>query len=152
MNSKFIIPLAFLFTFLTGGIAGWLIGKSSTEPVQQQVQTDDPEPRDREFRMLRNRMISELELTDEQREPFFEALMEHRREVRQVMNRQRRQLESTLAAEAETLHQSLSGILTQEQMQLWDQRYSRQALMERQRRQREGQENDGQERRRGWRR
>lgn len=159
MNTKYLIPLAFLFTFLMGGAAGWLVGKSSPEPVQQQVRVDDPEPRDPEFRMMRNRMINELGLTDEQREPFFQALMEHRRELRQVMNRQRRELDASLATQSDSLKRSLSEILTPEQMERWRDRYSRQALMERQQRQREaqmerrrgdGDPDDGQ-RRRGWR-
>ncbi|MFU8861484.1 MAG: hypothetical protein ACNA8K_13790 [Cyclonatronaceae bacterium] len=138
MKNRLFIPLAFLITFLLGGATGFFAARSlapSPPPVSEQLADERP-AQDRQFRALRNRLITELELTSDQQEPFFTLLEQHRRELRRMMETHRREFDHMMANRSDSLHESLARILTAEQLQTWEERYSRPALMERQRRQR----------------
>jgi hypothetical protein len=146
MKSKIFIPLAFLFTFLLGGLAGYLAAPDSgftRGSSYEQERMERPERtarQDRNFGAVRARMIEDLQLTPAQQEPFFTVIGDHRRGIREAMDEQRRVLDRKMAQYSDSLHQSLTGILTAEQMALWEEKYSRRALMERRRHQRrEGQ-------------
>jgi Spy/CpxP family protein refolding chaperone len=137
MKNRFFIPLAFLITFLLGGATGYFAAKnlSPAPPVSERF-VDEPPRQDRQFRALRNRLITELELTSDQEEPFFTLLEHHRRDMRRMMENQRREYDKAMTAHSDSLHESLASILSPEQLQTWEERYSRAALMERQRHQR----------------
>jgi exonuclease VII large subunit len=138
MKNRLFIPLAFLITFLLGGVTGYFAAKNlapAPSVVSEQLADERP-AQDRQFRALRNRLITELELNSEQQEPFFTLLSEHRREMQRVMETQRREFDRMMATRSDSLHESLERILTADQLQTWEERYSRPALMERQHRQR----------------
>jgi Spy/CpxP family protein refolding chaperone len=143
MKNRLFIPLAFLITFLLGGATGYFAAKNlspAPPPVSERFADETP-AQDRQFRALRNRLITELELTSEQQEPFFTLLEQHRREMRRMMETHRREFDRMMATRSDSLHESLARILTADQLQTWEERYSRAALMERQHRQRRGRGN-----------
>jgi hypothetical protein len=53
-----------------------------------------------------------------------------------MMENHRREFDHMMENQSNSLHESLAEILTAEQLQTWEERYSRPALMERQHRQR----------------
>jgi Spy/CpxP family protein refolding chaperone len=130
--------MAFLITFLLGGATGYFASKNLDQapPAVSEQYADERPAHDRQLRALRNRLITELELTSEQQEPFFTLLEQHRREMRRVMETHRREFDRMMATRSDSLHESLARILTADQLQTWEERYSRPALMERQHRQR----------------
>lgn len=143
MKNRLFIPLAFIITFLLGGATGYFAAKNlaPAPPAVSERYADERPPQDRQFRALRNRLVTELELTSEQQEPFFTLLEQHRREMRRMMETHRREFDRMMATRSDSLHESLARILTADQLQTWEERYSRPALMERQHRQRRGRGN-----------
>lgn len=68
------------------------------------------------FRMY---LIRELDLSEEQIEPFFRETRENRRAMREIMDHSRRDLNRRMQAQADTLHAGLRVVLTEEQLQRW---------------------------------
>lgn len=137
MKNRLFIPLAFLITFLLGGVTGYFAAENlGYAPPVVSEQLADERPAQDQYRALRNRLITELKLTSEQQEPFFALLSEHRREMRRKIETHRHEFDRVMATRSDSLHDSLALILTADQLQTWEERYSRPALMERQRRQR----------------
>ena len=79
---------------------------------------------------IREMMVQELELQESQEDRFFETLMEYRQKSVWLFNESRANLETALESQAEELMTELSGILTPEQLDKFDQKFSRRAMME----------------------
>lgn len=76
------------------------------------------------FSRYRNRLIRDLSLTEDNAEMFFSLLEEHRRQVREEIIIPQRELRERHHELSEQLEQNLSGLLSEEQMEVWKERYS----------------------------
>ena len=82
----------------------------------------DYESQDREHREMRMRdyMVKELELRDDQTEFFFETMRNSRRTMRVIMTQSRDESIRKIRAESDSLNVVLAEILSQDQLQKWD--------------------------------
>ncbi|TVQ72549.1 MAG: hypothetical protein EA363_04415 [Balneolaceae bacterium] len=72
----------------------------------------------------RLRLIRDLDLTEEEAEEFFSALETHRRQIRAEVIIPQRELLERQRELSEQLERDLSGILSEEQMETWKERYA----------------------------
>ena len=76
------------------------------------------------FSRYRSRLIRDLSLTEENAEAFFSVLEEHRRQVREEIIIPQRELRERHRELGEQLEEDLSVLLSDEQMEVWRERYS----------------------------
>ena len=68
----------------------------------------------------KNRLISKLELTEEQRQPVAEILQEQRQKRKEIMQPAFEEVKPQMQALHEETRQRLAGVLTEEQLQKFD--------------------------------
>ncbi len=83
-----------------------------------------PDPERSPFNRYRIRLIRDLSLTEENAEAFFSILEEHRRLVREEIVIPQRALRERHRELSEQLEAELSGLLSDEQLEVWRERYS----------------------------
>ena len=127
------VVLLFLITFLFGVTVGYFLNDPVSHMLKEAEKAEmrDRGPQDREHREMRMReyMVNELELSDEQKEPFFQATHNSRRAMRDIMNQTREESSRRIRAEVDSLNVVLTELLSAEQLEKWDkmqQRYRRQ--------------------------
>jgi|GEM_PF-5751249 len=119
-----------------GAASGFFIGKHAffnnkpDDRIPRFGQNDQGNPGER----LRNWMIEQLDLDEQQEEAFFKTLHESRLSGRQIVRESQDELEENLEKEHQHLMSRLEEILSPEQLQEFENRFSRKAMMERRRR------------------
>jgi len=124
MKLKGTLILFFAITFLMGSVVGYLLKDpvqelliSKTEQVQPQ---DSPENRVRAEQRMRNYMVRELSLEEDQVEAFFAVMQQRRRSMREIMDSSRTETNQLIRIQADSLNMELREILTVEQFEKWD--------------------------------
>ena len=103
-----------------------------TVEVQEEEQTDrrtvwrsrTDEEQQTALSRYRQRLIRDLNLSDEVAEEFFSALESHRRQIREEVIIPQRELHQRQRELSEQLESDLSEILSEEQMETWQDRYA----------------------------
>lgn len=106
--------------------------QDTTEVVEEE---QDQEPRRRLWRSrsgdqetaytrVRERLVRELELSEEVAESFFTILESHRRQVREEVVIPQRELHQRHRELSELLESELSEVLSEEQMETWRERFA----------------------------
>ncbi len=133
-KSTLMITAGFLLTFLIGGFTGYLIGSSPAESEQTEVrsETDQRNGNQRGERM-RVWISNELGLEEHQQEEFFELVTKNRRQMQRILRESQARANEKMDAHADSLLKDLEQILTTEQMGIYKERFSREAMIERQR-------------------
>lgn len=118
------VVLFFLITFIFGITIGYFLNKPVSKILRftDRVEMHDYESQDREHREMRMRdyMVKELELRDDQTEFFFETMRNSRRTMRVIMTQSRDESIRKIRAESDSLNVVLAEILSQDQLQKWD--------------------------------
>ncbi len=118
------VVLFFLITFIFGITIGYFLNKPVSKILRfaDRVEMHDYESQDREHREMRMRdyMVKELELRDDQTEFFFETMRNSRRTMRVIMTQSRDESILKIRAESDSLNVVLAEILSQDQLQKWD--------------------------------
>jgi len=112
--------------------------RSQEQVTQDTVEVQEEEQRDRRtiwrsrtdeeqqtaLSRYRQRLIRDLNLSDEVAEEFFSALESHRRQIREEVIIPQRELHQRQRELSEQLESDLSEILSEEQMETWQDRYA----------------------------
>ena len=118
------VVLFFLITFIFGITIWYFLNKPVSKILRfaDRVEMHDYESQDREHREMRMRdyMVKELELRDDQTEFFFETMRNSRRTMRVIMTQSRDESIRKIRAESDSLNVVLAEILSQDQLQKWD--------------------------------
>ena len=118
------VVLFFLITFIFGITIWYFLNKPVSKILRfaDRVEMHDYESQDREHREMRMRdyMVKELELRDDQTEFFFETMRNSRRTMRVIMTQSRDESIRKVRAESDSLNVVLAEILSQDQLQKWD--------------------------------
>ncbi len=129
-NTKLLAVIAFLITFLLGGVSGFMLA-----PVEPTEEKETSEVRDSEedkekltYEEFRIKMIEDLSLTEEQQEPVFDKIKENRQTNREVVNSYRESMREELKENYNQFLNELSDILESEQLELFKEHYGRDAL------------------------
>lgn len=118
--------------FLRGPIESIIKSDAGQEVVQpERTERDERDDRENGERRFREYMITALELSDAQVEPFFEATRVSRRMMRDIMIRSREETQRQIRAESDALNDKLEELLTPDQLDKWNamqQRYNRERM------------------------
>jgi parvulin-like peptidyl-prolyl isomerase len=136
-RKAYIISL-FALTFLIGAASGYFLrgsvtpmGKLSpsdpalTGTIEQPDRSGQRNRYDRPDGTMRERLITELNLRDEQISPFFDITLRHRRLIRDISEDHRVQLMRELRAQSDSLDAELRGLLSTEQYLRWSEMQTR---------------------------
>ncbi len=98
-------------------------GEEEQEPRRRlwRSRTDNQQSAYSRFRL---RLVSDLELSEEVAESFFSVLESHRQLVREEVIIPQRELRQRHSELSEKLDAELSGLLSEEQMEIWRERYA----------------------------
>lgn len=127
MNKTVQLILLFAITFLIGGTGGYFLRGSLPAPSETQRVREErvrwremsPEQRDQLNSRMRDRMISDMQLQEEQHEIFFTLVNQHRREMRRILEESRRDADRDVRAQADSLYAQLAVVLDAEQLEHW---------------------------------
>jgi hypothetical protein len=136
-RKAYIISL-FALTFLIGAGSGYLL-RGSFDPFSGPSQSNSsisgiPEPpgqalhRNRPERSsdsIRERLVSELNLSDHQVAPFFEITLRHRRLIRELSEDHHLQVRRAMRSQSDSLNTELRTLLSDEQYLRWIELQSR---------------------------
>ncbi|HAC15693.1 MAG TPA: hypothetical protein DCE78_07085 [Bacteroidetes bacterium] len=118
------VVLLFLITFLFGVTVGYFLNDPVSKMLKEAEKAEmrDRGPQEREHREMRMRdyMVNELGLSQDQTEPFFEATRNSRRVMRDIMTQTREESTRKIRAEVDSLNVILTEILSEEQLEKWD--------------------------------
>jgi Spy/CpxP family protein refolding chaperone len=123
-----------LITFGAGMIAGHLLTRQVTVIPGNETEIGPGERQwqgQRQGVRIRTMMADELELSEDQAEEFFDIISEYRQKSARLFNESRKELEKALDEQANELMTELGKILTPGQLEKFDERFSRRAMMER---------------------
>jgi hypothetical protein len=124
MKQKSTLILFFAITFLLGSVVGYMlkdpIQKLSQSSVEQVRTPNSPEERVRAEQRMRNYMIRELSLEEDQIEVFFAVMHQRRRAMRVIMDSSRTETNQRIRIQADSLNLELQDILTDDQFAKWD--------------------------------
>lgn len=131
MNQKLTIAAAFLATFLIGGTTGFLlyapikqvVGEPGVEQKENGERSDSSEDGERRERRFQDMVADKLELSDEQKDAFFDVLKEHRDEARQIIREHRHSTYRDLETTEEEYLSRIEEILDEQQMDEWTEFY-----------------------------
>lgn len=134
-KSTLMITIGFLLTFLIGGFTGYLIGSSQEEQAEKTEIRSEQEQRTGNQRGERMRawISNELGLEEHQEEEFFDLVTKNRRQMQLVLRESQAKANEKLDAHADSLMKDLEQVLTAEQMEIYKERFSREAMVQRQR-------------------
>lgn len=107
-------PVAGESTETTRGVRGGGSGEGNGEGLRAGGANQE-----QQYRQFRARMISELSLTEEQIDPFFDIMMSNRRSMRTLREENRDQLRRDIRRQADEMHQEVRTVLTSEQFERW---------------------------------
>lgn len=135
MNTKTKVFLTFVALFLAGFASGSLFSSAVSEPgseqmeigqEQQEVEQDRWDRDDRRERgqsrgeRARSRLAGLLELTDEQKMPFFEYMSEYRSTLRSEIREMRNRENEIMLEHYQSFKNDLSHLLNTEQLEKLD--------------------------------
>jgi hypothetical protein len=147
-KSAVMIGAGFLLTFLLGALTGYLIGYTPNKPEIATVSNEqDRRSGNQRGERMRTWITNELGLEEHQREAFFELVTENRREMQRILRESQERVNAKLTTHADSLTKELEDILSDEQMEIYKERFSREAMLERQR---QRQRQDSQRRQRDY--
>lgn len=134
-KTKLVVMLLFVGIFILGIGTGYIGALYFSVPQTAEVQpavdyspTDETRPASRPNPRMRQWMIHELSLTEEQQDPFFDLLQQMRSESWGLFQQSRIELEQKMCANNQLFMQALAEVLNEEQLALFEARFSRQAL------------------------
>ncbi len=135
-KTKILAVITFIITFLLGGVTGYMIApvdevytKPETEERAEAEKENDRESRS--YRQFREKMTKDLELTEHQKEQFFDKVRENRRANREIVDRHRELAGDTLNQLHDEFISDLSEILDDHQLEKFKENYGRDALRKR---------------------
>lgn len=118
--------------FLRGPIESIIKSEIGQDTAQnERIERQDRDDREHGEHRFREYMISALELSETQVEPFFEATRASRRAMRDIMIRSREETQRQIRAESDALNDKLEELLTSDQLEKWNamqQRYNRERM------------------------
>lgn len=124
MKQKSSLILFFAITFLLGSLVGYFLkgpihklANSRVERVETQI---SPEDRVLAEQRMRNYMIRELSLVEDQIDEFFNVMHHRRRAMRSIMDASRSETNQRMRVQADSLNAELQQILTEAQFEKWD--------------------------------
>jgi hypothetical protein len=124
MKQKSTLILFFAITFLLGSLVGYLmkdpIQKLARPHVEHVQPQDSPEDRVQTEQRMRNYMIRELSLEEDQVDEFFSVMHQRRRAMRSIMDASRTDANQRIRVQADSLNTELQVILTEAQFEKWD--------------------------------
>lgn len=132
MNSKTKAILAYTAIFVIAFLSGFMVsrsldGRAGLHRMEQRLMEHRGGPGSgpgSEMRLrLENRMSDYLELSDSQRQRFFESMEEYREEISKSMRDRRVAEQEQLEELYESFRADLSGILDSTQLQKMDMRF-----------------------------
>lgn len=131
--NKYLKPLlAFITVFVVAFTSGYLFQEltsgadpESTSVIEQNETWRGEQHRqgERDRRRMANRIAEYLELSDNQREYFFERLGEYRNEVQEAVSRKRDEEHNALLEIYRDMRDEMSDILDEEQLEKMDVRF-----------------------------
>lgn len=128
--TKLLAVIAFIITFLLGGVSGYML--APVEPAKTEEQTESSESDDEREKLtyeeFRAKMISDLDLSEDQQDPVFDKIRENRKANREVVNHHREVVRDELAQNYENFLEELAEILEPEQLESFEENYGRDAL------------------------
>ena len=140
-----LISIAFVATFGLGLWIGlsWPEDSKSEQTTVEERRGERGNNERRSPEAMRNYMINSLELAEEQQAPFFELIVENRQNMSRVMQEYRRKMNAETDSITVSFETELKSILTNEQFEKFNERYSVRAFREnnRQRQQQRGNRN-----------
>ena len=107
---------------------------------REQYHDRDNDGERRDYSRFRNRLQEDLGLTDEKAEELFAVLREHRETIKHEMSQKRERMSEVVEELKQELEEELSGILTEEQWEIWQEKFT--PRKDRQRRNRDTDENE----------
>lgn len=126
-----------------GSVVGYLLKdpvQKLMQPKTEQVDSQDsPERRVQAEQRMRDYMVRELSLEDNQLEAFFMVMQQRRRSMRGIMDESRTEANQRIRVQADSLNMELREVLTVEQFEKW---YKMQERYRRPRGPRDGQGRD----------
>ncbi|MCH8569198.1 MAG: hypothetical protein LAT67_13065 [Balneolales bacterium] len=156
MSKSIKLSLAFISMFFIGLLSGYLIAgvysaAEQTRAASEQVEATENRPQNDEagsgngpsyrsggdqwseerMELMRQRITEQLSLNPGQQEPLFELISETRMERRNLMQESRRAFRDEMQQHNQLFYERLAEILTDQQMQQWQELYSREAMQQR---------------------
>ncbi len=115
--------LLFLVTFITGGILGFVASdplKSTIglqeEPIERQR---PPQGQQDRAQLMRERIIEDLQLSEDQIQPFFQVMDEHRQKLNRINHEAREAANAKIRIQADSLNAAITPVLSEEQLEKW---------------------------------
>lgn len=137
-NTKVLALIAFIIIFLLGGVTGYMLAPADEvypETEQREEATRDDEESSEEgkksYQQFRDKMRKDLELAENQVEPFFDKIRENRRGNREIIDEHREIVGDKLSERYEIFLEDLGGILDDQQLEKFKEDYGRDALRKR---------------------
>ena len=133
MRQTSTIVLLFALTFLIGAGSGYFF-RGLTMSSGTELRAEAMEQQDRrgegmregqrgggqeQYQQFRARLILELNLSDEQIDPFFDIMVSNRRSMRGIREESRDQLRRDMRQQADEMHTQVQSVLTEEQFARW---------------------------------
>lgn len=117
------VILAFLTTFLAGLLVGYIIfGNQESEIATAKTEETI------DARHMRERLVTYMELTEEQKEPFFQAMRAYRNDVSAEMRGFRQEEHAFLRKKYASFRSEMEDLLSDEQMLKLDRRLNPDSL------------------------
>ncbi len=134
-NTKILAVIAFVITFLLGGVSGYMMAPvESAEETEQKDSSDSEEEKEKlTYEEFQAKMIEDLNLSEDQQDPIFDKIRENRKANREVVNKHRENMRDELAENYELFLDDLSEILDSQQFESFEEYYGRDALRKRRR-------------------